>query len=124
MERAVDVEIIMDIPPSELRYDPKVEEHLYRIVQQAGENALRHAHAKTIRFVGKLEPKRITLIIEDDGIGLAGEDQLDFDRTIANKHFGMVGMFERAALIGADLQIKSVPGQGTRVSIDWTDVHK
>jgi signal transduction histidine kinase len=63
-ERAVNGLVLkMDLPPSEIRYDPKVEEHLFHIVQQAGENAFWHAHAATIRIGGMLEPGRVNLLL-------------------------------------------------------------
>ena len=51
------------------QYDPDVEQHLYRIVQQACENAIRHARAQNINISGRLNTKEIELNITDDGIG-------------------------------------------------------
>ncbi|HXQ34116.1 MAG TPA: hypothetical protein VN843_08895, partial [Anaerolineales bacterium] len=64
------VKILVNIQTDgECRYDEKVENHLYRIVQEACENALKYARAKTIMIVAKLERARADIKIEDDGIG-------------------------------------------------------
>jgi len=117
-----------DITTSCDRYDPRVEAHLYRIVQQACENALRHAQASAIRVRGRCNPEGVRLIVEDDGIGFSDPDQLDFNQLLAGKHYGLANMFERAALIGAELRIDSAPGEGTKVSVGWepdssNDIH-
>jgi len=112
--------ISMEIPPSAARYDPKVEEHLYRIVQQACENAVRHAHAQTICVSGLLEPNRAEILVEDDGVGMPGQGALDFNALLAKKHFGLAGMFERAGLIGAVIQIESAEKAGTKIKIIWS----
>jgi signal transduction histidine kinase len=108
--------VILDIAHSDIRYDPKIEEHIYRIVQQACENALRHAHGDSIRIYGKLEPDMIKITVEDNGIGIK-MTKLDFNSILKSKSFGLAGMYERAALIDANLVITSTPGQGTRISI-------
>ncbi|MBU0512018.1 MAG: hypothetical protein KJ638_10020, partial [Chloroflexi bacterium] len=113
------ISIVLNIPSSEARYEPKIEEHIYRIVQQACENALRHAQAGTIRVNGTLEPEHVKLIIEDDGIGFSFE-WLDFDTLLTHRHFGLAGMFERADLIGAELKFDSASGKGTRVFVSWS----
>ena len=109
----------LEVGESDVRYDTKVEEHIYRIAQQACENALSHAEAQHIRIRGNIEPARLVLIVEDDGIGIPIE-QLDFSSLLGERHFGLAGMHERADLIGADLSIKSEPDRGTRVVIRWS----
>ena len=108
-----------DITTSCGRYDPRVEAHLYRIVQQACENALRHAQASAIRVRGRCAPEGVQLVIEDDGIGFSNPAQLDFNQLLAGKHYGLANMFERAALIGAELRIDSTPGEGTVIFVEW-----
>jgi signal transduction histidine kinase len=112
------VAITLHIPQSTAQYDPKVEEYLFRIVQHACENAVRHAQAGHIQVIGRLEPEKIHIAIEDDGIGFES-DRLDFSTLMSEKHFGLVGMYERADLIGAELEFVSTPGQGTRISATW-----
>ncbi|OGO37342.1 MAG: hypothetical protein A2W35_02610 [Chloroflexi bacterium RBG_16_57_11] len=114
-----DVMIVLDLPPSDARYEPKAEEYLYRIVQQACENALRHSHSSTIRIHGILDPGQVSLTVEDNGIGFADMEQLKFDRLLANRHFGLAGMHERSAIIGAELRIDGTLGGGTQVSVVW-----
>ncbi len=111
--------ILLDLSQSDTRYDLQMEQHLYRIVQQACDNALRHARAQTIRVHGQLEPDYIELLVEDDGMGFEASTQLDIAGLLVSKHYGMAGMHERAALINARMKIYSSPGRGTRVQITW-----
>ncbi|MFN8494529.1 MAG: ATP-binding protein [Caldilineaceae bacterium] len=119
-ERAKSVIVIdIELPESPIRYDIRVEQAIFRIVQQACENALRHAQAQSIRVHGKLEPEQIRLSVADNGVGFAIEQPIDFSTLLTNQHFGLVGMYERAALIGATLWIDSFPGHGTHVALRW-----
>ncbi|MBC8497021.1 MAG: hypothetical protein ISS57_15070 [Anaerolineales bacterium] len=117
-ERSGGIDIEMDISPTDGRFEPMIEAHLYRIIQQAAENALRHAQASTLRIHGSCGSEGVHLIVEDDGIGFDGS--MNFDQLLADKHFGLAGMHERAEIIGGDLRVMSTPGQGTKVKIDWT----
>ena len=109
----------LDVPASEVRYDPKVEQHVFRILQQACENALRHAHARSICIGGDLEPGQLHLAVEDDGTGFPTGGRLDLNKLLIKGHYGLVGMYERAALIGAELTVDSAPERGTRISIEY-----
>lgn len=111
--------IQLDLPVSGGRYPPHVEQHLFRIVQQAAENALRHARASTLCVQGRLEPDQLVLLVEDNGVGFPTEANMDLVALLERRHFGVAGMFERAALIGAELQIRSVPQQGTQMRVIW-----
>ena len=114
-----DIAIQLEIPSSDSRYPPDVELHLFRIVQQACQNALKHSQAQCIYLRGELDHGLVELIVEDDGVGFMAGEHLDLARLLANKHFGLAGMHERAALIGAKMQIDSTPGKGTRVRVIW-----
>ncbi|MES1242695.1 MAG: GAF domain-containing sensor histidine kinase [Acidobacteriota bacterium] len=89
-----------------------VEVGLYRIAQEAVQNALRHAEAS--RVVIRLEgtPDRVRLTVEDDGRGFGIADASSASR------FGLVGMRERAHLLGGSFQLESSPGAGTRVTVE------
>jgi signal transduction histidine kinase len=114
------VEILTDIQAKEeCRYPDTVESNLYRIVQEACENSLRYAQARKLLISGKLDEKQIDIRVEDDGIGFDSDIRLNLDDMLANKHFGLVGMFERAHLIGANMNIYSQPNQGTRIQVIW-----
>ena len=101
------------------RYPENVENHLYRIVQEACGNALKYAHANTIRITGRLSRQKIELTVEDDGVGFEAESRPNLDDTHANKHYGLTGMHERANLIGAEVDIDARPGRGTRIQVTW-----
>ncbi|HET8842706.1 MAG TPA: sensor histidine kinase, partial [Ktedonobacteraceae bacterium] len=83
---------------------------LYRIAQEALHNIVKHAHAQSVEL--RLAQKEDTLLLEvsDDGKGF------DADQAFPG-HLGLRSMQERAAKVGATLTIKSMPGQGTGVSI-------
>ncbi|MGZ9221713.1 MAG: ATP-binding protein [Anaerolineales bacterium] len=121
MERNQDsVQILTDIQADdEWRYPEAVENNLYRIVQQACENSLHHAHAKKLLIFGRLHEKQVDLRVEDNGVGLDPKISFKLNDLLVNKHFGLVGMFERASLIKAEMSIHSQPNQGTRIQVLW-----
>lgn len=89
--------------------DNSLANHLYRIAQEAVSNALRHGMAKHVS-VELAEPRgRIQLSIHDDGIGF-NPDQIS-----NNSGMGLQIMRYRAKMIGANLDIKSEPGQGSHI---------
>ena len=87
---------------------PRVEAALYRICQEALTNVARHAEAghADVRLVAT--PGQVRLVVEDDGRGF-GASNLSEDR------HGLVGMNERARMLGGSLKIRSSPGAGTRI---------
>jgi signal transduction histidine kinase len=88
---------------------------LYRIVQEALANAARHARARTIQVKMMFVDRALHLQIHDDGQGFAPPERLS--SLSQDGHFGLMGMQERAELIGAQLRIHSSPGQGTTIDI-------
>ncbi len=90
---------------------PPIGHHLCRLVGEALTNIHRHASARTVRVMIEAGPHELRLEISDDGVGFhpARIDHL--------KSFGLVGMQERARLMNARLDIHSVPGQGTTISL-------
>lgn len=120
MERNLDtVRIRVELEDSGERYPEEIEKNLFRIIQQAFENALRHGHATNIRLTGRLNPASVELTIEDNGHGFDLGTRLDLEALLAEGHYGLVGMFERAALIGAKLDLQSQPTSGTQITITW-----
>jgi len=90
---------------------PAVEIGLYRIAREALSNVVRHARATTATVRLRREVGRIRMRIEDDGVGFnpAGTPP---DR------FGLIGMSERARLLGGSLHVESAPHEGTVIDVD------
>jgi len=92
------------------RLDSETETTLYRIAQEALTNVARHARAANVEVIFERRNDSVMLIVEDDGVGFeAGEP------AAAGHGFGLVGMRERASLVGATLEIESAAGKGTTV---------
>jgi PAS domain S-box-containing protein len=91
---------------------PEVQLALYRIAQEAVNNATKHARASRCAVVVDRSADRVLLTIADDGRG--------FDAThVSRTHHGLSIMRERAAAIGAALTVKSDVGRGTTVEVAW-----
>lgn len=120
MERSKDmVNVVVDIQTNRERYPADVERHIFRIVQEACENTLRHARAKEVRISGRLDASEVKLSIDDDGIGFDADNRLEVKQLLAAHHFGLAGMLERAELIGAEIHLSSTPETGTSIHILW-----
>ncbi|HEY9151800.1 MAG TPA: ATP-binding protein [Anaerolineales bacterium] len=113
------VHVAMDLKSDGSRYPQDVEQHLFRIVQEACANALRHANPTEITISGYLMPDEIRLAVQDNGTGFDRNGKLDLNALQANNHFGLTGIFERAELIGAEIKIESESEKGTRIQVEW-----
>jgi PAS domain S-box-containing protein len=92
------------------RLPPDAETTLYRIAQEALTNVARHARATRVEVMLERQGDVVLLTVEDDGVGFEPDDT----GTTAGG-FGLLGMHERAALVGAQVQIESARGKGTTV---------
>jgi two-component system NarL family sensor kinase len=107
-------------PPADFpRLQARVEAGLYRIAQEALTNITRHANAQHARLTLARDEEGVILRICDDGRGFDPERlaQKGGGATSGEGHFGLVGMGERARLLGATLELESAPGEGTRLEV-------
>jgi signal transduction histidine kinase len=102
--------IAVDGPGARLAVEPQVEEHLYRIVLEALNNAVKHARAAHAAVHVASTDGRLVITIRDDGIGF------DFGRSHPG-HLGLGTMRERAEAIGAELSLGAAGDSGTTVSV-------
>jgi len=89
------------------RLPPDVETALYRIVQEALTNIVKHAQANAVSIVLARKAGAVTALIEDDGRG--------FNHDGSGEGLGLLGMGERLALLGGRLKVESRPGAGTTI---------
>jgi signal transduction histidine kinase len=107
------VEVDLDVEPC--RLPAHVEMALYRIAQEALQNVVKHAGADRVSVrLSATAGGTVRLVVEDDGCGFRPEDL----GTSTSVSYGMVGMRERAELVGAHLSVTTIPGEGTRVQVD------
>ena len=93
--------------------DTMVKQHLLRIVQEAVTNAIKHAAPSHITVGMAAAPDRVELTVTDDGCGFGVPERV---RGGAGQ-FGLLGLQERAGKIGARLDVRSAPGEGTTVTV-------
>ena len=93
------------------RLAPDVETTLYRIAQEALNNAAKYSRAGHVEVILDRRHDSVLLVVEDDGIGF------EADGDVKHQGFGLVGIRERAALVGATVEIESAPGHGTTVLV-------
>ncbi|MFO0875876.1 MAG: PAS domain S-box protein [Gemmataceae bacterium] len=97
------------------RYSQEIETALYRIIQEALTNVVRHARANLVSVILEHPGAELGIIIEDDGVGFDLEAMRHGQDP--NKHLGLSGMRERADLLGGTMTIESSPGQGTTIRV-------
>jgi two-component system, NarL family, sensor histidine kinase DevS len=88
-----------------VRLDPLLESTVYRLVQEALTNIVKHARAEHVELAVSSEGETLSIEVIDDGVG--------FDSALKPAGFGLVGIRERVELIGGRVDISSVPGRGT-----------
>jgi len=109
VERRVSIETSLITTGDWSTLPPRLEEELYNIAQEALNNALRHAQAKSILVRLDYHQPLIELSVEDDGIG--------FDLATSSGGMGIRNMQERAQEIGAAISLITAQNQGTKIQI-------
>ena len=108
------VELETDLPGG--RLPTHIETACFRIAQEALTNVLRHARARRVRVEAKQHGPRVYLSIRDDGVGfvvpsVTGEGA-------HTEGFGLLGMQDRARLVGGQMAVESAPGLGTLIRVE------
>ena len=93
------------------RLPEEVETVLYRIVQEALTNIVKHAQASRVSIVVTQKPGAVGAVIEDDGRGFDPDQSVDGG-------IGLIGMRERVALLDGSMTIETAPGKGTTLVIE------
>jgi signal transduction histidine kinase len=97
------------------RLPPAIETVLYRTLQEAITNVVKHADATRVGIILESTDKEARLIVEDDGKGFHW-DEVE-NSTVPNMRLGILGIRERLSLVGGSLEIETAPGQGTTIII-------
>lgn len=105
----------LDLPPEFPRLKPEIETLCFRVAQEAITNVMRHADASTLRLELGIQGDDVVLSVRDDGIGF--EQEAARQRAMRGGSAGLLGMQERAALAGAQLDLVTAPGQGSRLQL-------
>jgi signal transduction histidine kinase len=95
-----------------LRWPAQVEYAFFMVATEAMNNAILHADAHCVECIVEGAPSWLRLVLRDDGCGIPDNPQRP-------GHLGVVGMRERAMAVGAQLDLKGRPGQGTVVELEW-----
>jgi signal transduction histidine kinase len=93
----------------------------FRIAQEAITNAIRHAHANQINVALENSDNQIRLTVSDDGVGFEVGKNLAI--SAQQQHWGLLGMQERATIMGGECEISSYPGLGTKIEV-WINKNR
>jgi signal transduction histidine kinase/streptogramin lyase len=113
--RRSDVRVDFEAAPGVAGAPPWLGTTVFRVVQEAVSNSLRHADATTIRVVLRDEPDALHLLIEDDGVGF--DTEAARQRIRRGERLGILGMFERVRGVGGQIDLVSRPGAGCRITV-------
>ncbi|MDO8988900.1 MAG: PAS domain S-box protein [Sideroxyarcus sp.] len=116
-QRDAKVECKLELPERELQLDGNQSATLFRILQESLTNVAKHAGADKVDVLITQGPKSVIMTIEDNGIGF----DLEADR---EQSFGLLGISERALMVGGYAKIGSKPGKGTRVTVCIPSIYK
>ncbi len=107
-----DIETVVEVAGLTRPLPVEVETNLLRIGQEAINNAVKHARANRIEVGLNFDTRNVRLSVRDNGRGFDPGEQ------IADGHFGLLGMRERAEQIGGVLSIDSAPERGTQIAVE------
>jgi signal transduction histidine kinase len=92
------------------RLSNQTETAVYRVIQEALHNVAKHANARNVTLQMNREGDAISLVIQDDGVGIA-------HGPVAGRNFGLAGMKERVSMLGGTAKVASARNKGTRIEV-------
>ena len=99
----------------EKRLDHEIETNLYRITQEALNNIFKHARPTSVSVLLERRGREVVLVVEDNGVGFdTSNTQTDRE---SGRGLGLIGMSERAAIVGGRLEVESARGEGTTIFV-------
>lgn len=116
MEKYSGVPTDLKIIGTKRRFSNEVELFLFRIAQEALRNVWKHAQARSAQITLEFAEGRTRLSVSDNGKGFS---QVEISSLPRSDKLGLAGMQERARLLGGTLSIKSEPGKGTNIIIEY-----
>ena len=111
-QRDTEIECNVVLPEHNFMLDENQSVTVFRIIQESLSNVAKHAQASKADILFELHGEILQIHISDNGIG--------FEPSCMEQSFGLIGIRERALMIGGTARIESKPGQGTRVSLTMT----
>jgi signal transduction histidine kinase len=114
--KEVKVEATVEVSGPKQRLSPEEELALFRIAQEALNNVRRHSAASRVAVQVEFHPSNVRMTIQDTGCGFNAPER--FIDLVAMGKLGLIGMYERARILGGTLQIQSDVDKGTKVSVD------
>jgi signal transduction histidine kinase len=104
------VRVIVESEPDDLQLPEEIEREIYYVLKEGVTNVAKHSHASEIAILLNQSDGTLSGSLADDGVGF------DVSAIAGNHGFGLSGMMSRVKKIGGELEIKSTPGSGTRIS--------
>jgi signal transduction histidine kinase len=110
-QRRVGIRCRLRLPEDQISLDKERSTAVFRIFQEVLTNVARHARATSVHVDLAISEDNLTLQVADDGIGISA------DQVRSHDSLGLLGMRERAQLLGGDVSIHGAPSRGTTVSV-------
>ena len=104
----------LDADMGERSVDAEASALVYRVTQEALRNVVRHAAATQVRVTLRVKAEAVHLVVDDDGRGFSTET---LDERVADGHVGLRSLAGLVADLGGRLDVRSAPGDGTRVEV-------
>jgi len=114
-EEKTKIRTVFETVGRETRLPSAMEAAIYRLVQEACTNAMKHASPTFVSLEISYQPQLVTIVIRDNGSGFVVESLES--RTKDSAHFGLIGMRERVELLEGRMEIESAIGHGTKITI-------
>ena len=109
------IQLDLQIPEEPLPLSPEIRITLFRIIQEAVNNIIRHSGAKKVSIMVSYTGNAVNLQVEDDGCGFnTTQTQAE---AIQRQQWGLIGIQERLELVGGSFYVLSIPGKGTQLQI-------
>jgi PAS domain S-box-containing protein len=109
------IAVTISVPDEAIRLPPQMETALFRVGQEAMTNVVKHARATAVDIQLTLTPQQVCMEIVDDGVGFEWEAEKLGEN--GRQAWGLLGIQERASLLGGRLDIETAPGRGAHLCV-------